>query len=118
MISREHCRAVTPTSHTSGYPVEQVEGSTMNPLKQLQNFGQSVYLDELGRRMISDGTLAGLIRDDGIHGVTSNPAIFEKSIAGSDDYAEAIAELAARGMTPEQVYEELVVADIQAAADL
>ncbi len=90
----------------------------MNPLKQLQNFGQSVYLDELGRRMISDGTLAGLIRDDGIHGVTSNPAIFEKSIAGSDDYAEAIAELAARGMTPEQVYEELVVADIQAAADL
>ncbi len=90
----------------------------MNPLKQLQNLGQSVYLDELSRRMIDDGTLAGLIRDDGIHGVTSNPAIFEKAIAGSEDYAGAIRELAGQGMTPEQVYEELVVADIQAAADL
>src|SRR5690625_7042268 len=67
----------------------------MNPLKKLTEFGQSVYLDEISRSMLQDGTLRRLISEDGIHGVTSNPAIFEKAIASSDDYAEDIRRLAA-----------------------
>lgn len=90
----------------------------MNPLLRLRDFGQSVYLDELGRRMIGDGTLARLIEADGLRGVTSNPAIFEKAIAGSNDYDGAIRALAAQGMDAAQVYEELVVEDIRAAADV
>lgn len=90
----------------------------MNPLVKLQEFGQSVYLDEISRGMLEDGTLAGLIERDGLRGVTSNPAIFQKAIAESDDYDEAIGELRRRGMSAAQIYEELVVRDIQDAADL
>ena len=90
----------------------------MNPLKKLQDFGQSVYMDEIRRSMLSDGYLQTLIERDGLRGVTSNPAIFEKAIAGSEDYDEAIAELAKAGKSVEQVYEDLVISDIQGAADL
>ncbi len=90
----------------------------MSTVKQLQRFGQSVYLDEIRRSWIEDGTFAELIEDDGLRGVTSNPAIFEKAIAQSDDYRSAIEAMAKKGMSPLQVYEELTVADIQAAADL
>jgi len=89
----------------------------MNPLKKLTEFGQSVYLDEISRSMLQDGTLRRLISEDGIHGVTSNPAIFEKAIASSDDYAEDIRRLAASGLSVTEIYEELVLADIGAAAD-
>ena len=89
----------------------------MNPLRRLQDFGQHVYLDEISRRMLTDGSLQKLIDEDGINGVTSNPAIFEKAIAGSDDYADAIRELAAAGHGVEAIYEELVVRDIRDAAD-
>ncbi|HLR46084.1 MAG TPA: transaldolase [Deinococcales bacterium] len=90
----------------------------MNPLKKLHDFGQSVYLDELSRGMIADGSLEKLITGDGIHGVTSNPAIFEKAISGSDDYAADIARLSADGLDTGDIYEELVIEDIGAAADL
>lgn len=89
----------------------------MNPLRKLQELGHSVYLDEISRGMLQDGTLRRLIAEDGIHGVTSNPAIFEKAIASSDDYAAEIRRLAAEGLSVEQIYEELVLADIAAAAD-
>lgn len=90
----------------------------MNPLKRLQEHGQSVYLDEIRRSWLHDGTLQTLIDRDGLRGVTSNPAIFHKAIAKSDDYREAIAALAERGAGVDEAYEELVVEDIQRAADL
>jgi len=92
--------------------------SDMNPLRKLQDFGQSLYLDEIRRSMISGGYLKTLIDRDGLRGVTSNPAIFEKAIAQSDDYDDAIAALARQGKSVPEIYEELVVEDIQGAADL
>jgi transaldolase len=90
----------------------------MNPLRRLAQLGQSVYLDELGRGMLRSGDLARLIEADGLHGVTSNPAIFEKSIAHTDHYDDAIADLAKGGIDVAEVYETLVIEDIQDAADL
>src|SRR5690625_2582042 len=90
----------------------------MNPLKELQLHGQSIYLDEIRRSWIHDGTLKRLIDEDGLRGVTSNPAIFQKAIAESSDYDEAIAEHARAGDDAVTTYEALVVTDIQDAADL
>lgn len=89
----------------------------MNPVKRLQEFGQSVYLDEIRRSWLVDGTLARLIAEDGLHGVTSNPAIFAKAITQSHDYDAAIAAHAAAGDGVAATYESLVVEDIQNAAD-
>jgi transaldolase len=88
----------------------------MNPLKALTEFGQSVYLDEIRRSMLTNGYLQTLIERDGLRGVTSNPAIFQKAIAESGDYDEALAQM--RGRPVADVYEELVIHDIGAAADL
>jgi transaldolase len=89
----------------------------MNPLKKLNDFGQSVYMDEIRRSMLGDGgQLAQLIENDGLHGVTSNPAIFEKAIAQTDDYKEAFKKFV-NGESVEAIYETLVVDDIAAAAD-
>jgi len=72
----------------------------MNPLLQLAAFGQSPWLDNLGRRLIVDGGLKKLIAQDGLRGITSNPSIFEKSIVDSDDYSPSIASLLSRGDLP------------------
>lgn len=90
----------------------------MNTLQRLAALGQSVYVDEIRRSWMDDGTLQGFIDNDGIHGVTSNPAIFEKSIAHTDDYATAIAAHANNGDDAMTTYEALVIEDIQRAADL
>lgn len=90
----------------------------MSNLERLRDFGQSVYMDEIRRSWLSDGTLAKLIDEDGLRGVTSNPAIFEKAIAESDDYDAAVQDLARKGLGAPQAYEDLVVSDIQAATDL
>ena len=90
----------------------------MNRLKKLQEFGQSVYMDEIRRSMLTDGTLKTLIERDGLRGVTSNPAIFQKAISQSNDYDDTIEQLRREGQSVDEVYEELVIADIQAAADL
>lgn len=89
-----------------------------NPVRRLHDFGQSPWLDFLSRGMLNSGELARLIEEDGIAGVTSNPAIFEKAIVASDDYDEAIAELAAAGKGAQEIYEILTVEDVQNAADL
>jgi transaldolase len=88
-----------------------------NPLLQLRDAGQSVWLDFIDRPIMRSGKLARLIREDGLAGMTSNPTIFDKAIATSDDYDAEIAEMAARGRSTGEIYEALVVADIQAAAD-
>lgn len=90
----------------------------MNPLKRLTALHQSVWLDDIRRRWLVDGTLARLIAEDGITGVTSNPAIFAKAIAHHDDYDDEIADLAQRGVDGPALYETLAVDDIRQAADL
>jgi len=89
-----------------------------NPLLKLRDFGQSIWMDFIQRRMIASGELKQLINEDGLGGVTSNPSIFEKAIAGSRDYDAAIRVLALEGKSVDQIYTALTVEDIQHAADL
>ena len=90
----------------------------VNPLIALQQFGQSVWLDNIRRGMFASGELARLIREDGVRGVTSNPTIFEKAITGSADYDEALRRLAREGRSTADILDTLIVEDIQRAADL
>jgi transaldolase len=90
---------------------------TDNPLLKLQGFGQSVWLDFISRGLLASGGLERLIKEDGLRGVTSNPAIFEKAISGSHDYDGAIATMARAGRSDKQIYESLTVEDVQRAAD-
>jgi transaldolase len=90
----------------------------MNPLIKIQELGQSIWLDYLRRNIIESGGLERLIEEDGLRGVTSNPSIFEKAIAGSHDYDDDIRTLSLEGKEPFQIYEELTVTDIQNAADI
>ncbi len=89
-----------------------------NPLLDLESLGQSIWMDFLSRGTISSGQLQRWIEEDGISGVTSNPSIFEKAIAISDDYDEAIRDLILKGMTGEEIFRSLAVEDIQRVADL
>ena len=89
-----------------------------NPLRALQVFGQSVWLDYIRRSLITSGELRRLIEEDGLRGVTSNPAIFEKAIAGSSDYADILEAPGAASMDATSLYEKLAIRDIQDAADL
>ncbi len=87
-------------------------------LRRIETLGQSLWLDHIDRAMLLDGRLEELIRDDGISGVSLNPAICEKAIAGHDSYDTAIAALARRGLEAREMYEELAVADATLAADM
>jgi transaldolase / glucose-6-phosphate isomerase len=90
-----------------------------NPLKDLLKFGQSVWLDYIRRDLITSGELKRLIQEDGLRGMTSNPAIFEKAIAGSTDYADILASLKDRAdLDAKARYEIIAIRDIQDAADL
>ena len=88
-----------------------------NPVQEVQNLGQSIWYDNIRRGLITSGELQQLI-ELGVTGVTSNPTIFEKAIAGSTDYDSAILDLARRGRSTLEIYESLVLDDIGAAADL
>ncbi len=90
-----------------------------NPLRELQRHGQSVWYDFIQRSLITSGELDQLIARDGIRGITSNPAIFEKAIAGTGEYDAAIAALETdASRSAGQVYEHLAIDDIQRAADV
>ncbi len=89
-----------------------------NPLIGLESFGQSVWLDFLRRNALDNGDIQGLIEQDGVSGLTSNPSIFEKAIAGSHDYDNAIRSMALEGKSIGEIYEALTIEDIQRAADL
>lgn len=88
-----------------------------NPLMQLQDYGQSVWLDQISRSLLTTGELKRLIDEDGLRGMTSNPTIFQKAIGKGDDYAEEIKQLAHSGGSVADVYEAVVVKDIGSAAD-
>src|SRR5437867_5350137 len=93
--------------------------AVQSPVAALRQYGQSVWLDFIRRSLIAGGELARLVEEDGLAGVTSNPAIFEKAIDGSNDYAAAIEEISKDPhLEPKDVYERLAVEDIQGAADV
>ncbi len=92
---------------------------TKNPLRELLEFGQSVWLDYIRRDLFTSGELERLVNEDGLRGMTSNPSIFEKAITGSTDYAQELQELAKRkDLDAKGVYERLAINDIQQAADV
>ena len=101
-------------------PVETLETSkAVNPLKQLQALGQSIWLDYIRRDLLTGGELKRLIEKDGLCGMTSNPAIFEKAIVGSTLYQDFLDSLANRAdLDAKGRYELLAIRDIQDAADL
>src|SRR5215208_1086456 len=92
---------------------------TMNPVKALENHGQAVWLDFLARGFVAKGELKKLIETDGVKGVTSNPAIFEKAIGSSDEYDGAIGQALKKGdRSVADLFEEVAIEDIQNAADV
>src|SRR3954470_17559787 len=89
-----------------------------NHLREIEAEGQAVWLDNISRALIEDGELERLIREDGVSGVTSNPTIFEKAIAGTDRYADALEEAARKGLNARNTFFELGFRDIRDGADL
>ena len=88
-----------------------------NPLRQLEDFGQSVWLDYIRRDLLSSADFRRMIEEDGLDGMTSNPTIFEKAIDGSKAYDDQLKQLAQAGRSVEEIYEALTTDDIKAAAD-
>ncbi|MDE0887118.1 MAG: transaldolase [Myxococcota bacterium] len=90
-----------------------------SPLIEVQTHGQSLWYDYISRDLLLSGELRRLVEEDGVRGVTSNPAIFEKAIAGSSDYDPAIQSLVGQGQSDAQtIYEALAVQDIQLGCDV
>jgi transaldolase len=96
---------------------EKTQTGTQNALLGLQKYGQSVWLDFIRRNIILNGDLQKLIDQDGLRGITSNPSIFEKAIGGSNDYTDLLTQLGKQGLPTGQIYERIVVRDIQDSAD-
>lgn len=90
----------------------------MNTAQQLYQAGQSIWYDNIERRLLKDGHLAGMIARGEIRGVTSNPTIFMNAVTRSNDYTAGLAALAKAGKTAEEIFWDLAIEDIQAAADL
>ncbi len=98
--------------------VLETSKATKNPLKELLNYGQSMWLDYIRRDLFTTGKLQQLINDDGLRGMTSNPAIFEKAIADSSLYDDFLKTLASRSdLDTTARYEQIAIRDIQSAAD-
>ena len=90
----------------------------MNSLMKLFEFGQSYWIDNLNRKMITSGDLKRRVTAEGLRGITSNPAIFNKAISKSDEYDGQIKDLAQQGYTTDKIYEALVIKDVQDACDI
>lgn len=91
--------------------------SDKNRLRELHDAGQSVWLDFIDRKILRDGSLEALIRDDALMGMTSNPTIFEKALAEGKEYDEQI-EQATSDQTPSQLFEQIETDDVRAACDI
>jgi transaldolase/glucose-6-phosphate isomerase len=103
---------------TARRQAETGENPAANPLRRLHDFGQAIWLDFLGRRFIAECGIEKLVEQDGLTGVTSNPSIFERAIAGSADYDSNLNELEAQGDPGVMaLYERLAIEDIRRAAD-
>ena len=90
----------------------------MKPTQALHDLGQSLWVDNITRTMLDDGTLAGYIEELSVTGLTSNPTIFDKAIGAGDAYDEQIAELSDRGLEGEDMFFELALTDLRRAAEL
>jgi transaldolase len=90
----------------------------MNPLNKLSEFGQAIWLDDIHRDLITSGDLKRLIEEDGLKGMTSNPAIFNKAIADSEVYETDIRELRGEGKSAKEISEALAIKDVRMAADV
>src|SRR5437667_3740216 len=89
----------------------------MKPAARLNEFGQSAWLDLIGRKLIHSGQLARMVEEDGIRGVTANPAIFEKAIVESDEYDDQLKTLIEQGNTPLEIYEAIAIDDVRSACE-
>jgi transaldolase len=89
-----------------------------NPLQGLLSYGQSPWLDYIRRNILLNGDLKKMIDHDGLRGMTSNPAIFEKAITGSDDYSDLLNAPGAKTLNAKQLYEQIAIRDVQTAADI
>jgi transaldolase / glucose-6-phosphate isomerase len=99
-------------------PTGVLEKATKNPLKALLDYGQSMWLDYIRRDLFTSGKLKQMIANDGLRGMTSNPAIFEKAIADSSLYDDMLKALASRkDLDATGRFEQLAIRDIQDAAD-
>src|SRR3954464_8259778 len=87
-------------------------------LAALTAAGTSIWLDQLSRGLIETGELARMVEQESLHGVTSNPAIFEKSILGSADYDADLKRLADEGKSAREIYRAIALHDVRAAADV
>ena len=101
---------------TSTVPNPAAKGA--NPLKNLLAYGQSPWLDYIRRNIILNGELKKMIDNDGLRGMTSNPAIFEKAITAANDYDDIINDPASKSLDAKGVYEKIAIRDVQDAADL
>ena len=90
----------------------------MKPIEQLHQLGQSIWYDNIERKLLANGEFARMINRGEIRGVTSNPSIFNNAIANSGDYDDALVTLAQRGLSKQEIYEHLAVQDIRVACDL
>lgn len=99
--------------------LEKNQTKNANPLKELLNYGQSMWLDYIRRDLITSGKLKQMISDDGLRGMTSNPSIFEKAIAESSLYDDMLKKLAQRDdLDAKGKFEQIAIRDIQDAADI
>jgi len=93
--------------------------ATVNPILEIENqYGQSIWMDNLSRDIIESGELKQSITEKGIRGITSNPAIFEKAIAGNQIYDRAIEAGIKAGKSVQEIYEDLIFSDITKACDI
>ena len=109
--------ASSPPGQSGGAGKQGGNNVKENHLKQLGMLGQSIWLDYIRRDLIAGGELRRLIKEDGLRGMTSNPSIFEKAIAGSHEYDEDIRTMALDGKDCKAIYEALSQHDVQGAAD-
>jgi transaldolase len=89
----------------------------MNSLQMLAGHGQSFWMDEMSRGLITSGRLARLVREDGLRGMTSNPTIFARAMSSGDDYEDQLSSLVGSGVSAEDAALELMLTDIRMAAD-
>jgi len=92
----------------------------MNPLKEIEKLGQSVWIDNISRGMLNKGELKRLVEEDGVTGVTSNPSIFQKAVGKGSDYDEQLTALLSENseLTSVKLFEKLAVKDIQDGTDV
>ena len=90
----------------------------MNKAQELNKLGLSIWFDNIDRTLLDDGSLAAKIEAGEIYGMTSNPSLFEKAIGNSQAYDDSLQAMSWSGMNTEEIYLQLVISDIQRAADL